>query len=158
MRNELGPVTSSISPRSMSRGIGRDLFRDYERLVDAMMGEPLSVSSSEDYLAPRVDVAETEKSIEVTAELAGVDEKDIKVELRNGMLWLSGKKEECHKEESRNVFRSERRFGSFERGVTLPCDVERGNIEATFKDGILKVSLPKTPSARQEVTHIKVKH
>ncbi|MEI6397787.1 MAG: Hsp20/alpha crystallin family protein, partial [Pseudomonadota bacterium] len=127
MRNELGPVTSSISPRSMSRGIGRDLFRDYERLVDAMMGEPLSVSSSEDYLAPRVDVAETEKSIEVTAELAGVDEKDIKVELRNGMLWLSGKKEECHKEESRNVFRSERRFGSFERGVTLPCDVERGN-------------------------------
>ncbi len=158
MRNELVPATSSIFPRSMSRGIGRDLFRDYERLVDAMMGEPLSVSSSEDYLAPRVDVAETEKSIEVTAELAGVDEKDIKVELRNGMLWLSGKKEECHKEESRNVFRSERRFGSFERGVTLPCDVERGNIEATFKDGILKVSLPKTPSARQEVTHIKVKH
>ena len=157
MRNELVPATSSIFPRSMSRGIGRDLFRDYERLVDAMMGEPLSVSSSEDYLAPRVDVAETEKSIEVTAELAGVDEKDIKVELRNGMLWLSGKKEECHKEESRNVFRSERRFGSFERGVTLPCDVERGNIEATFKDGILKVSLPKTPSARQEVTHIKVK-
>ena len=158
MRNDLVPATSSIFPRSMSRGIGRDLFRDYERLVDAMMGEPLSVSSSEDYLAPRVDVAETEKSIEVTAELAGVDEKDIKVELRNGMLWLSGKKEECHKEESRNVFRSERRFGSFERGVTLPCDVERGNIEATFKDGILKVSLPKTPSARQEVTHIKVKH
>lgn len=158
MRNELVPATSSIFPRSMSRGIGRDLFRDYERLVDAMIGEPLSVSSSEDYLAPRVDVAETEKSIEVTAELAGVDEKDIKVELRNGMLWLSGKKEECHKEESRNVFRSERRFGSFERGVTLPCDVERGNIEATFKDGILKVSLPKTPSARQEVTHIKVKH
>ena len=158
MRNELVPATSSIFPRSMSRGIGRDLFRDYERLVDAMMGEPLSVSSSEDYLAPRVDVAETEKSIEVTAELAGVDEKDIKVELRNGMLWLSGKKEECHKEESRNVFRSERRFGSFERGVTLPCDVERGNIEATFKDGILKVSLPKTPSARQEVTHIKVNH
>ena len=158
MRNDLVPATSSIFPRSMSRGIGRDLFRDYERLVDAMMGEPLSVSSSEDYLAPRVDVAETEKSIEVTAELAGVDEKDIKVELRNGMLWLSGKKEECHKEESRNVFRSERRFGSFDRGVTLPCDVERGNIEATFKDGILKVSLPKTPSARQEVTHIKVKH
>ena len=160
MKKELVPAVSSIFPRLSSRGgvFGRDLVRDYERLIDSMLGEPLVASASEDYLAPRVDVAETPKSIEVTAELPGVEEKDIHVELRNGMLWISGKKDECHKEETRNMYRSERRFGSFDRGITLPCDVEKGSVDAVFKDGILKVNLPKTPSAREEVTQIKVKH
>ena len=160
MRNELMPRGSSIFPRSTLRsfGLGRDMFRDYERAIDAALRMPFLTEGEENMMSPRVDVAETDKSIEVTADLPGVDEKDIRVELRNGVLWVSGEKKTCSKEETKNMHRSERSYGAFERGISLPCDVEKGKIDASYHDGVLKIVMPKTPAAREEVTQIKVKH
>lgn len=160
MRNELMSLGSSLFPRLPLRGvgIGRDWFRDYERAIDSALRAPLLTEDDELRMSPRVDVAETDKNIEISADLPGVDEKDIKVELRNGVLWLSGEKRCASKEESKNMYRSERYYGSFERGISLPCDVEKGKVDASYKDGVLKVILPKTPAAREEVTQIKVKH
>jgi HSP20 family protein len=147
-----------ISPRApLLRG--RDLFRDYSRMMDNWLRGPTILESMEDeFVSPRVDVVEDEKTVEVTADIPGIDEKDIKVELRNGTLWIEGERKEEKKAEGRNFFRSERSYGSFERGIGLPCDVEKGNIEASFKNGVLRVVLPKTKEAREEVTSIKIKH
>jgi len=160
MRNELTTKGSSLFPRIPLRGfgLGRDIFRDYERAVDAALRMPFLTEGEENVMSPRVDVAETDKSIEVTADLPGVDEKDIRVELRNGVLWVSGEKKTCSKEETKNMYRSERFYGAFERGISLPCDVEKGKIDASYHDGVLKVVMPKTHAAREEVTQIKVKH
>ena len=160
MRNELISLGSSLFPRLPFRGmgLGRDWARDYERAIDAALRTPFLTEEEDRLMSPRVDVSETDKSIEVSADLPGVDEKDIKVELRNGVLWLSGEKRCASKEESKNLYRSERYFGAFERGISLPCDVEKGKVDASYKDGVLKVTLPKTPAAREEVTQIKVKH
>lgn len=160
MRNELVSLGSSLFPRMPFRslGLGRDWTRDYERAIDAALRAPFLADDEELLMSPRVDVAETDKNIEVSADLPGVDEKDIKVELRNGVLWLSGEKRCSSKEESKNMYRSERYYGAFERGVSLPCDVEKGKVDASYKDGVLRVTLPKTPAAREEVTQIKVKH
>lgn len=147
------------APMFTSRGLlGRDLFRDYARLVDSMFRTPISETISEEFVSPRVDVVETDKSVEVVADIPGIDEKDIKVELRNGVLWLQGERKEEKKTEGRNYHCSERSYGSFERGISLPCEVEKGNIDAMFKDGVLKVVMAKTKEAREEVTPIKIKH
>lgn len=149
------PVLSSRSPLLR----GRDIFRDYSRMMDNWLRMPTFLESMEDdFLSPRVDVVEDEKSVEVTADIPGIDEKDIRLELRNGTLWIEGDRKEEKKSEGRNFFRSERSYGCFERGVGLPCEVEKGNIEASFKNGVLKVVLPKTKEAQEEVTTIKIKH
>ena len=160
MRNELVSLGSSLFPRSPFRGMGfgRDWLRDYERAIDAALRTPFLAEEEDRVMSPRVDVSETDKTIEILADLPGVEEKDIKVELRNGVLWLHGEKRCASKEDSKNMYRSERYFGAFERGISLPCDVEKGKVDASYKDGVLKVSLPKTPAAREEVTQIKVKH
>jgi HSP20 family protein len=160
MRNELVSLGTSLFPRLSSRGMGlsRDWFRDYERAIDSALRAPFLTEEEDQLMSLRVDVAETDKNIEVSADLPGVDEKDIKVEIRNGVLWLSGEKRCASKEESKNMYRSERYYGAFERGISLPCDVEKGKVDASYKDGVLKVTLPKTPAAREEVTQIKVKH
>jgi HSP20 family protein len=160
MRNELVNLGSSLFPRLPLRGWGRgrDWFRDYERAIDSALRAPFLTEDEERLMSPRVDVSESEKTVEVSADLPGVDEKDIKIELRNGVLWLSGEKRSASKEESKNMYRSERYYGAFERGISLPCDVEKDKVDASYKDGVLKVILPKTPAAREEVTHIKVKH
>lgn len=158
MAREVSLMSSPmLSPRFPSM-LGRDLFRDYARLVDSMFRGPAMETLSEDVISPNVDVVENEKSIDVVADIPGIDEKDVKVELRSGTLWISGERKEEKKSEGANFYRSERSFGSFERGISLPCDVEKGAIEATFKNGVLKVTLPKTKEAREEITQIKIKH
>jgi HSP20 family protein len=154
-------LSSTGAPLTTLRGsglLGRDMFRDYARLVDSMFRAPSVGALSTEQISPTVDVVENDKTIDVMADIPGIDEKDIKVELRNGTLWITGERKEESTSEGRNFHRSERSFGSFERGIGLSCDVEKGNIEATFKNGVLKVSLPKTKEAREQVTQIKIKH
>ena len=149
------PLLSTRSPFLRSR----DIFRDYARMMDNMFSAPNFLEPAEEaMLSPSVDVVEDEKAVEVTADIPGIDEKDIKLELRNGTLWIEGERKEEKKSEGRNFYRTERSYGMFERGIGLPCDVEKGAIEASFRNGVLKVVLPKTKEAREEVTAIKIKH
>ena len=103
-------------------------------------------------------MAVCEKQIEVTADLPGVDEKNVKVELRDGFLYISGEREVHGKQDGVKLYHEERSEGSFERTLTLPCAVDKSGIEASFKDGVLRVVLPKTAEARCEVMRIRVKH
>ena len=102
-------------------------------------------------LAPRVDVAEDEKAVTLTAELPGVDEKDIDVSLVDDQLTIRGEKRSEHnekkEEEGRTLHRVERSYGAFQRTLAIPYKVDPDQVSAQFKDGVLKVTLPKPPDA-----------
>lgn len=108
-------------------------------------------------MAPAVDIAEGEKAYEISAELPGMDEKNIEVKVANGGLTIKGEKQEQKEEKEKNYYLSERRFGSFERYFRLPEGVDADKIEATFKKGVLTVNLPKKPEAQKPSKKIEVK-
>lgn len=91
---------------------------------------------------PAVDITEKDKSFEITVELAGMEEKDIQVRLSNGNLSISGEKRDEKEEKRKDYHLSERHYGSFERVFSIPKDVDADRIEASFKKGILTISLP----------------
>ena len=92
---------------------------------------------------PAIDVAETDKAYEITAELPGMEEKNVEVKLANGVLSIKGEKQEDKEEKDKNYYMRERNFGSFERSFQVPDDVEADKIAASFKNGVLLVTLPK---------------
>ncbi len=106
--------------------------------------------------APAVDVAEKETSYEITAELPGMDEKNIELTVADDMLTIKGEKREEKEEKKKDYYISERRFGSFERSFRLPEGVEPEKIEAAFKKGVLTVTLPKTPEAQKKSKEKKI--
>ena len=106
---------------------------------------------------PAVDVTESEKAYEVTAELPGMDEKNIEVKIANGFLTIKGEKQEGKEEKKKDYYLQERSFGSFERSFGLPEGVDADKIEASFKKGVLTVMLPKKPEAQKPAKKIEVK-
>jgi HSP20 family protein len=107
--------------------------------------------------APAADVAETDKAYEITAELPGIDEKNIEVNVANGEITIKGEKKEETEERKKDYYVSERRYGAFERHFGLPEGVDAEKIEATFKNGVLKVTLPKTAEAQKPAKKIEIK-
>lgn len=108
-------------------------------------------------LMPAVDVSEKEKAYEITAELPGMEEKDIEIKLSNGKLTIKGEKKEEKEERKKDYYMSERRFGSFVRSFQLPDGIDTAKIEASFAKGVLTVSLPKTAEAQESEKTIAVK-
>lgn len=106
---------------------------------------------------PAVDIVEKPDAFEITAELPGMDEKAIKVTLANGTLSIKGEKSEEKEEKDKDYYLSERRYGSFERSFRVPDGIATDKIDATFKNGVLTVALPKTAEARQPEQKIHVK-
>ena len=106
---------------------------------------------------PAVDIAEKEKSFEITAELPGMDEKDIEIKLSNGNLVIKGEKRESSEEKKKDYYLSERRYGAFERIFHLPKGIDVEKIDASFAKGILTVSMPKKPEAIKPEKVIPVK-
>jgi HSP20 family protein len=106
---------------------------------------------------PAMDVVETDKAYEITAELPGMSESDVEVSAANGALTIKGEKKEEKEEKKKDYYLSERRYGSFERRMRIPEDVEADKIDATFKKGVLTVTLPKTPEAQKPAKKIEVK-
>ena len=106
---------------------------------------------------PAVDVTESEKAYEITAELPGMDEKSIEVKLVDGGLTIKGEKQEEKEERKKDYYLHERRFGAFERTFRMPEGIDADKIEAKFKNGVLNVVLPKTPEAQKAAKKITVK-
>ena len=107
--------------------------------------------------APAVDIAESDKAFELTAELPGMDEKSIEIKLVNGGLTIRGEKTQEKEEKKKNYYLHERHFGSFERYFRLPEGIDAERIEAAFKKGVLTVTLPKTVEAQKAERKIEVK-
>ena len=106
---------------------------------------------------PRVDVSETDREIKVSAELPGLDENDIDVTLTRDTLTIKGEKKEEKEDKGKDYYRMERSYGSFTRSIPLPVEVNTDKVEATFKKGVLQVTLPKTVSAIEKTKKVPVK-
>ncbi len=106
---------------------------------------------------PAVDVVETEKAYEVTADLPGMDEKNIEVKVADGVLTIKGEKQQEKEEKKKDYYLQERSFGSYQRSLELPEGVETDKIEASFKKGVLTVTLPKKPEAQKSTKKIEVR-
>lgn len=125
-------------------GFGRDIEHFWPRTTGGM----LSVS---------VDIAEDDKAYTVTAELPGMDEKDIDVDITDDVLTLKGEKRAEKEEKNKNRYVRERSYGAFERSFVLPADVDADRIDAKFAKGVLTVVLPKNPRAQAARKKIAVK-
>ena len=106
---------------------------------------------------PAVDVTETEKGYKVVAELPGMDEKNIEVKIASGMLTIKGEKQDEKEEKKKDYYMQERSYGSFQRSFQVPEGVDTDKIEASFKKGILSVTLPKSAEAQKAEKKITVK-
>ena len=119
--------------------------------------EPFWKRSMPGHSVPAVDIAEKDKSFEVTVELPGMEEKDVQIRLANGNLIISGEKKEEKEESRKDYYLSERHYGAFQRIFSLPENVDPDGIEANFRKGVLVISLPKHPEAVKPEKLIPVK-
>lgn len=109
------------------------------------------------FSAPSVDVAEDDKAFKITAELPGLEAKDVEISISGDMLVLKGEKKQEREQKDKNYYMSERAYGSFQRAFALPDGVDRGKIAADLAKGVLTITLPKTAQAQKAAQKIEVK-
>lgn len=108
------------------------------------------------FFTPRSDVIETKDEYRVSMDMPGVEEKNVDVSLDNGVLKITGKKDQEKETKDAKVHRIERHYGSFKKVIQLPDNILKDKVEAHFKNGVLKVIIPKTEESKQEIKKIKV--
>jgi len=140
------PSIFRVHPAGAADPVGA-LNRSMERLFDDMW-RGAAVAPTASGFAPRIDVVERDGEILVSAELPGLEEKDIAVEVHGNVLSLKGEKKSEHDERKAGWHWSERTYGSFRRMVELPVEVEADKASASFKNGVLTITLPKAESAK----------
>ena len=138
LRREIDQAFDNFGWRSWPLALMRPMFQ-----TDFFRGKVWDI-------APAVGVAEKEKAFEITAELPGLDEKNVEVKLVNGALTIKGEKKEEKEERDKDYHLTERRYGSFVRSFRVPEGVNADKIEATFAKGVLTITLPKTAEAQAE--------
>jgi HSP20 family protein len=113
--------------------------------------------STFNFAAPAVDIAEDDKAYKITAELPGLEAKDVELSISGDMLVLRGEKREEKEQKEKNDDMSERAYGSFQRVFTLPDGIDRDKIVADLAKGALMITLPKTVEAQKPAQKIEVK-
>lgn len=151
------------NPSNIVRRRDSDVNRfhdEIDRLFDDFFTDPFGLvplRHSESAFMPKVDVVETDKEVKVSAEIPGMEEKDIDVQLNGDILTISGEKSSEHEEKTGQYHRMERSYGSFRRDVQLPSDVDANKVEAVFSKGVLTINLPKPAESISKVKKIEVK-
>jgi HSP20 family protein len=140
----------SASPLTAFHEQMNRLFDEFSRDLDVP-----GLGLSSDFGFPHVELSETDKDVKVEAELPGLSEGDIELTLRDGSLVIRGEKKGAIEDKARRV--SERFYGRFERAIPLPGDVREDQVNATFKNGVLTVTLPKSAEAAQKSKRIPIK-
>lgn len=153
-KSNSGLQSQSDNPvANLQRDIGR-VFDDFWSSFDRPFGMTGGLLAGG---WPTADVSETEKAIEVSVELPGMDEKDIDVSVTDDTLTIRGEKKSDTEKKEKGYYLSERSFGSFHRAIALPASVDTDKVEARFKKGVLTLTLPKTPEAQEKVKKISVR-
>jgi len=148
------------SRKRRQEGSGREpdsalarLREDMDTLFDRFLRDPWSLARwdgpwGEPASFPRMDLAESDQDVTVTMELPGVDPQDIHIDVSGNTLTVRGEKKRVQQERQRDYHYVERQYGSFHRTVTLPAGVDPDKVDAKYKDGVLTVTVAKTPGAR----------
>jgi len=120
-------------------------------------GRELTPMAQTDWLKPTLDIGASDKEYTISVELPGVDEKEIQLELINDTLKIKGEKQQQKEEKEKNYYRMERSYGSFQRVLSMPEDADQGNINAVYKNGIMKITIPRKAAPKTEVKQIEIK-
>lgn len=132
-----------------------DMNRVFDRFFDDFR---LSEFSDRDLSAfPKIDIRETKKEVLVIAELPGLEVKDLDIRLTDNVLTLSGEKRQENEGDEENYYHMECTYGSFNRSISLPSEVESDTVKAEFKNGILKISMKKRPEEKRKVKMIEIR-
>ena len=132
-------------------------FRGFDRSPFGF-NRPIFSHMNDGMLKPTLDLGATDKEYTVSVEVPGVDEKDVKVEIANDTLTIRGEKKQEIEEKEKNFYRMERSYGSFQRILSLPEDADQEAISATFKNGVLTVSMPRKASPQAHVRQIQIQN
>jgi len=139
----------------MDRLFDRFGFPSLRRMFDMEPGwRPMSTFS---FSAPAIDMSEDDKTYKISAELPGLDAKDVDISVSGSTLLLKGEKRQEKEEKEKNYYFSERAYGSFQRAFELPASIDRDKIAADFSKGVLTITLPKTSDAQKQQKKIEVK-
>ena len=136
----------SYRPRNLN------VFENLDRVFDSFLTD----SPARRSVSPAVDIREIDDSYVLEAELPGLTEKDVDVKVEDTLLTISSKTEDEKEEEKNGYLVRERRAASFSRCFVLPKDVDRENISASFSNGLLQLSLPKSPETKPRSIEVKV--
>ena len=134
------------------------LHRDMDELFNSFFGGldmPWGTRRGEAAMWPALDVADRENDVLVKMEVPGCKPEDIDISVKGNILSITGEKKEEKEDEQQGYYHAERSYGTFRRDVTLPSNVDAGNVDAKYKDGILSVTLPKSEKAK--AVKVKVK-
>ena len=130
--------TDIANNRENIENIFAEFFNDFNRHSSSLLSETVRAS-----LLPRLNISETDNKYFIEAELPGVKQSDLELKLDNNILVIKGKTEESKESKERNYFMRERYYGSFQRSLTLPNNINENDIIANFKDGILNIEITK---------------
>ncbi|HZP36145.1 MAG TPA: Hsp20/alpha crystallin family protein [Methylomirabilota bacterium] len=146
------------------RPYSQDVFRDVtdiqtqmNRLFDNFFGQPASSGMPDQVRAPVADMYETRNEVVVTAELPGLDEKDIHLSITGDLLTIQGERQWTGEGQETSYYRRERWFGKFQRSFTLPMPVQANQVKATYRDGVLTVTLPKADEIKPKEIKIEAR-
>jgi len=130
--------------------------KEMDRLWDRFFSERPSMNILERGWEPSLDISETKGELIIKTEIPGMDPKDIDISLVGDTLTIKGEKKQEKEEKEENYYRIERNYGAFSRMVKLPLAVQNDNIKASYQNGVLKITLPKSEEAKKKQVKIKV--
>ncbi len=140
------------------------MFDEIDRMFSRFLGRPFGLMRwprtlwPEEFEAgyPSVDIFEDKENVVVKAEIPGVKKEELEVNVTEDSVVLSGEKKKEEKVEEKDYYRYERSYGSFHRTLPLPTEVQSDKAKAQFKDGVLKITIPKTPEAKKKEVKVKI--
>ncbi len=144
------PIIQRLLGDTLSDDIQDDFWGDFFRPMD-IFRPALSLTKN---WAPKIDIDETEKEVIVSVSAPGMDKKNIKVDISDNVLTISGERKEEEEKKGKNKYMREQFYGSFKRSVRLPFDLKSENAKASYKDGILTITIPKTKENKTKSINI----
>ncbi len=158
------PKTNNDQEKGLARPWGLDLLRPWalEKRIQHMFDNFMEFPRDWEFpmkggeLFPSVDISETPQQYIIRAEIPGMRKEDIKISINRNCLTLSGEKKEEKKTEDEKFHRMESYYGSFQRSFVLPDGIKADKVEASFKDGVLSVAVPKSEESKEKTVEIKV--
>jgi len=148
------PVKRDNDSHPLTR-LQTEMNRIFDRFFDDFHLSPFQ--DRELTTLPKVDIKETKKEVLVSAELPGLEAKDLDISITDDLLILRGEKRQENKRAEENYYHMECTYGSFNRSIPLPAEVESENVKAEFKNGILKITLTKKPEEERKAKKIEIK-
>jgi HSP20 family protein len=132
-------------------------FENFRREMDELFEQFFGPEAGREMpvFAPRTNLAETEKEYEITVDLPGLKPEDFSVELKDNCLWITGERKQEHQEEGKTYHRIERVYGQFRRVIPLEAPTDPEKIQAEYKDGVLRIVVPKEESAQPKKIPVK---